>query len=82
LELFNFTQYYRWIVYFSTIPKYDVYEIALKPGQSADVFESTVASTVEGAYSTTGGGLQSLVLDRAKWSSPQKLSREIFPPAQ
>lgn len=62
--------------------KYDVYEIALKPGQSADVFESTVASTVEGAYSTTGGGLQSLVLDRAKWSSPQKLSREIFPPAQ
>ncbi len=62
-------------------PKYDVYKIELNSGQQADVFESTIANAVEGGYSTTGGATQSLVLDRSKWSDPQLLSDEIFPPA-
>lgn len=61
--------------------KYDVYEIELTSGQ-ANVFESTIANTSEAGYPTTGGAVQSLVLDRGKWSSPKLIqSEELFPPA-
>lgn len=54
----------------------------MNSGQQADIFESTIANTVEGGYSTTGGATQSLILDREKWTEPELVfSLEIFPPA-
>ena len=62
--------------------KYDVYKIKVNPEETPNVFESTIANTVEGGYSTTGGATQSLVLDRAKWTDPELIpSLELFPPA-
>lgn len=61
--------------------KYDVYKIQLKEGKTAAVFESEVAETSEKQYKTTGGAIQSLVLDRTKWTAPQLIvDLEIFPP--
>ncbi len=61
--------------------KYDVYKIQLKEGKTAVVFESEVAETSEKQYKTTGGAIQSLVLDRSKWTSPVLMAElEIFPP--
>ncbi|MCP9765774.1 hypothetical protein [Lacihabitans soyangensis] len=60
--------------------KYDVYKIVLKEGKTALVFESEVAQTTENEYKTTGGAIQSLVLDRSKWTSPELVKDlEIFP---
>ncbi len=62
--------------------KYDVYRIKLKPGQQVNIFESQIANTIENGYTTTGGAIQSLVLDRAKWTNPEIVpSAEIFPPS-
>ena len=60
--------------------KYDVYKIVLKEGKTAMVFESEVARTTENEYKTTGGAVQSLILDRSKWTSPELVKDlEIFP---
>lgn len=60
--------------------KYDVYKIQLKDGKKANVFESKVAETIENGYKTTGGAIQSLVLDRSKWTIPVlENNLEIFP---
>jgi hypothetical protein len=61
--------------------KYDVYKIQLKEGKTALVFESEIAPTSENNYKTSGGGSQSLVLDRTKWTFPELINElEIFPP--
>ncbi|MCP9755333.1 hypothetical protein EGI26_09215 [Lacihabitans sp. CCS-44] len=61
--------------------KYDVYKIQLKEGKTAIIFESEIAQTIENNYKTSGGGMQSLVLNRAKWTFPVLISElEIFPP--
>jgi hypothetical protein len=61
--------------------KYDIYKIVLKEGKTAMVFESEIAQTTENKYKTTGGAIQSLVLDRSKWTSPELVKDlEIFPP--
>lgn len=61
--------------------KYDVYKIQLKEGKKAMLFESEIAPTTENHYKTNGGGLQTLVLDRAKWTFPELINElEIFPP--
>lgn len=60
--------------------KYDVYKIQLKDGKKANVFESKIAETTENGYKTIGGAIQSLVLDRSKWTIPVlEYNLEIFP---
>lgn len=51
--------------------EYDIYRIEATSG--ANIFESTIAPTLQNGYSTTGGRTQSLVLDRGAWSAPQKI---------
>ena len=46
--------------------EYDVYKAAAN--QSVDVFESTVANTVQGGYITIGGAKQTFLLDDSKWT--------------
>lgn len=46
--------------------QYDVYKATAK--QQVDVFESTVASTIQDGYKTTGGATQSLILNTDKWN--------------
>lgn len=45
--------------------KYDVYKATAK--QQVDVFEGTVAPTIQNGYKTTGGATQSLILNTDKW---------------
>jgi hypothetical protein len=62
--------------------KYDVFKIKVKQGEQVSVFKSRIASTVESGYTTTGGAIQSLVLDRGKWTNPELVpSLEVFPPS-
>jgi len=56
--------------------KYDVYKISAN--LNSNVYQSTVANTIESGYSTAGGATQSLVLKRSNWSSPSKVD-EIIP---
>ncbi|MFV0345800.1 MAG: hypothetical protein ACK5IQ_06070, partial [Bacteroidales bacterium] len=46
--------------------EYDVYKATAM--QNVDVFESVVAKTVQGGYTTTGGAKQTFLLDDSKWS--------------
>ena len=46
--------------------EYDVYKATAN--QSIDVFESPVANTVQGVYTTTGGARQTFLLDDSKWT--------------
>jgi hypothetical protein len=55
--------------------EYDVYKITAK--QSGDVFNSTIAPTIQNGYKTIGGAQQSLVLDRGIWSSAVKIETFI-----
>ena len=51
--------------------EYDLYEITAD--RAVNVFESTIAPTVQNGFETTGGATQTLVLDRGMWSSPIKI---------
>ena len=46
--------------------EYDVFKASAK--QDVDVFESTVANTKQGDYTTTGGAIQTFLLDDSKWT--------------
>lgn len=46
--------------------EYDVYKATANG--DVDVFESTVANTIQGNYTTTGGATQSFLLDDSKWT--------------
>jgi hypothetical protein len=46
--------------------EYDVYKAVAN--QSVDVFESAVAKTVQRGYETSGGAIQTLILDTDKWT--------------
>jgi len=52
--------------------QYDIYKIVAT--SDAKAFESEIAKTVENGYVTTGGSKQMLVIDRTKWSAPQKVT--------
>ena len=56
--------------------KYDVYKISAN--QNSNVYQSTIANTIESGYSTTGGATQSLALQRYNWSSPSKIEEIIL----
>ena len=45
--------------------EYDVYKAVAK--ESVDVFESTVAPTIQKGYQTVGGATQSFILNSSKW---------------
>ena len=45
--------------------EYDVYKAVAK--ESVDIFESTVAPTLQKGYQTTGGATQSFILNSSKW---------------
>ena len=46
--------------------EYDVYRATAN--QSVNIFESTVAPTVQGSFSTSGGAVQTFLLDDTKWT--------------
>lgn len=56
--------------------EYDVLKITAN--QSADIFNSTIAPTLQNGYKTIGGTTQSLVLNRSLWGAPVKV--ETFMP--
>lgn len=58
--------------------EYDIFEITSV--ENTFVFESTIAPTNQRGYESTGGAIQSLVLNRAKWSNPQKINTNTFIP--
>ena len=51
--------------------EYDVYKITAN--QTGNVFESTIAPTLQDGFETIGGATQTLVLDRSLWSTPVKI---------
>jgi len=57
--------------------EYDVYKATAN--QSVDVFESTVANTVQGGYTTTGGAKQTFLLDDSKWTITLE-TNSLIPP--
>ena len=58
------------------VDSYDVYQI--KPKQGTVVFESKIAPTmVNGVPNTSGGGTQSLVLDRSAFTLPIKIGNIV-----
>ena len=61
--------------------RYKVYEMEPKTGERPTVFDSEVAPVREGttpAADRTGGGVQTLVLDRSRWTTPKEPT-ETFP---
>ena len=62
----------------SMAEEYDIYKItANKP---APTYISKIAPTNQRGYATTGGSIQTLVLDRSLWSSPVKYNKVSFIP--
>lgn len=55
--------------------EYDIYKITAMKNTIA--FENTVASTIEKTYSTSGGAKQMLVIDRSKWTTPERVTTLI-----
>ncbi|MEM9338150.1 MAG: fibronectin type III domain-containing protein [Bacteroidota bacterium] len=51
--------------------EYDVYKITAN--QTGNIFESTIAPTVQNGFETIGEATQTLVLDRNLWSTPVKI---------
>ena len=56
--------------------EYDVFKITAQ--QSGNIFNSTIAPTIQNGYKTIGGAAQSIVPDRGLWSTPSKI--ETFLP--
>ena len=52
---------------------FDYFSLTLKPGQTATVFESTVASTAQRMFSQSGGAKQTIVPNRNQWAEPVKI---------
>lgn len=57
--------------------EYDVYKATAT--QNVDVFESTVANTIQGTFNTTGGAKQTFLLDDSKWTI-SKEPNTLMPP--
>lgn len=55
---------------------YDVLEISAIKNKA--IFNSKIAPTLQNIFETTGGSIQSLVLDRTLWSKPEVI-RTIMP---
>ena len=55
---------------------YDVLEISAI--ENGAIFNNKIAPTLQNVFETTGGAIQSLVLDRTLWSKPEVI-RTIMP---
>ena len=62
----------------SMADEYDIYKITAN--QSAPIYRSTIAPTIQRGYTTTGGATQTLVLDRSLWSAPVKYNTQSYIP--
>jgi hypothetical protein len=57
--------------------EYDIYKAI--PLENMDVYESTVANTIQGNYITSGGAKQTFLLDDTKWTISLE-SNSLLPP--
>lgn len=58
--------------------EYDIFEITALDQNI--VYQSRIAPTEQRGYYSSGGGMQTLVLDRTKWSLPIKINTESYIP--
>jgi hypothetical protein len=58
--------------------EYDIYKIIAS--QPATTYRSTIAPTIQRGYTSAGGAIQTLVLDRSKWSNVIKYNTQSYIP--
>ncbi|MGB4774053.1 MAG: hypothetical protein WBP45_02675 [Daejeonella sp.] len=62
----------------SIADEYDIYKITAN--QPSTTYRSSIAPTTQKGYTTTGGAIQTIVLDRSTWSAPIKYNTQPFIP--